>query len=287
MEKVILDFGCYCRIFRSWLYDLYIILNWGQSPITTTIETLSISEITLPNVTVCPPKNSLLNLNYDIVHSDELKLDNDTRRELFDFALDVVQEEFYDETMRNLSKVKDPDIYYKWYHGYTFLRYPAYNYKVNQLKYFVDTASTSGNMSTPYFSDKFNADKVDGNIFIQIRIYVPPSVSGNSSTTLMLNLEKNTMKAVSDKDYMYMSTFGIINFDTTHVSRNITGLFSNHYDTRLNRKVTDEDIKNIKEDKMPGFRLIWSFNKNMESWAKYKFNNTQFTRLVFTNFHFI
>jgi len=31
--------------------------NWYQSPITTTIETLPISEITFPNVTVCPPEN--------------------------------------------------------------------------------------------------------------------------------------------------------------------------------------------------------------------------------------
>ena len=31
--------------------------NWGQSPISTTIETLPISELTLPNVTVCPPKS--------------------------------------------------------------------------------------------------------------------------------------------------------------------------------------------------------------------------------------
>ena len=96
--------------------------NWGQSPITTTIETLPISELTLPNVTVCPPENSLLNMNYDIVHSEEMKLDNDTRHELFDFALDVVQDEFFHETMRNLSKVKDPDRYYNWYHGYTALR---------------------------------------------------------------------------------------------------------------------------------------------------------------------
>ena len=36
--------------------------NWSESPIKTTIETLPISGVTFPNVTVCPPKNSLLNL---------------------------------------------------------------------------------------------------------------------------------------------------------------------------------------------------------------------------------
>ena len=53
--------------------------NWQQSPISTTIETLPISQITLPNLTVCPPKNSFLNLNYDLLNSNQLKLDNDTR----------------------------------------------------------------------------------------------------------------------------------------------------------------------------------------------------------------
>ena len=52
-------------------------------------------------------KNSLLNLKYEIVHSDEIKIDNGTRKELFDFALDVVQDEFYMETMRSLSKIQD------------------------------------------------------------------------------------------------------------------------------------------------------------------------------------
>ena len=42
--------------------------NWNESPVTTTIETLPISGMTLPNVTVCPPKNKAFftNLNYDL-----------------------------------------------------------------------------------------------------------------------------------------------------------------------------------------------------------------------------
>ena len=40
--------------------------NWKQSPISTTVETVSISKITFPNVTVCPPKNLFLNLNYEL-----------------------------------------------------------------------------------------------------------------------------------------------------------------------------------------------------------------------------
>ena len=41
--------------------------NWAQSPISTTVETLPISQVTFPNVTVCPPKTLFPNLNYDIL----------------------------------------------------------------------------------------------------------------------------------------------------------------------------------------------------------------------------
>ena len=40
--------------------------SWSESPIKTTIETLPISEITFPKVTVCPPKNTFTDLNYDL-----------------------------------------------------------------------------------------------------------------------------------------------------------------------------------------------------------------------------
>ena len=258
--------------------------NWGQSPITTTIETLPISELTLPNVTVCPPKNSLLNLNYDIVHSDEMKLDNDTRKELFDFALDVVQEKFSEETIRNLSKIQDPNKYYNWYHGYTLLQYPYHKYEDNQLQYFVLTTATSGNLTTEHFGEKFDATMVDSNIITKINVYVPPSVQGVTSIKLFFNLEKNTMKEVSDNDKMTITTVGDIDGDKSHVTNNITGPFKHeYYSIRLNRDVKDEDIKNIKQDKMPGFRFTWKYDKEVPLWSKFKNWNNQFTRSAIFN----
>ena len=38
-------------------------------------------------VTVCPHKNSLLNLNYNIIKSEEVALDNKMRKELLEYAL--------------------------------------------------------------------------------------------------------------------------------------------------------------------------------------------------------
>ena len=68
--------------------------NWKQSPISTTIETLPISEIKFPNVTVCPPKDSFLNLNFDIKQSEKVKLDRDKRETLIEDVLQKYQDHF-------------------------------------------------------------------------------------------------------------------------------------------------------------------------------------------------
>ena len=97
---------------------------WEQSPISTTVETLPISQLTFPNVTVCPPKNSYLNLNYDMMESANINLDNNTRKELYEYAMDIIQNEFFDELMRNLSKIEEKNRFYNWYYGYSAILYP-------------------------------------------------------------------------------------------------------------------------------------------------------------------
>ena len=42
--------------------------SWNQSPIKTTIENRPIEEIHFPKVTVCPPRNTFTNLNYDLMN---------------------------------------------------------------------------------------------------------------------------------------------------------------------------------------------------------------------------
>ena len=90
--------------------------NWEQNPITTTIETLPISDITYPNVTVCPPRDSFLNLNYDIIKSGNVQLNKEIRKELLDYAIEIIQEDFYNEVLLNISKLEDPKRFYNWYH---------------------------------------------------------------------------------------------------------------------------------------------------------------------------
>ena len=242
--------------------------NWEQSPISTTIETMPISQIKFPNVTVCPPRNSFLNLNYDFKQSENIEIENNTRKELLDYALDLIQDEFYKEMMTNLSKIEDPDRYYYWYHGYTKIEYPINNHYIypswyHKFYYKVETSATSGNISTQYFEDQFDANKVDGHIYIDIEIHVPPSVVGDKNTTIIFNIEKRTMKEVSDNDNIRNVNNDVIDADLNYWSENITAPTAD-YHIKLNRKVTADDIYNMDPDMMPGFRLTWNYNRNIE-----------------------
>ena len=89
-----------------------------------------------------------------------MKLDDDTRRELSDYAIDIIQDEFHKEMMTNLSKLEYPERYYNWYHGFTKLEYPYYNddSRIQQLIYYVQTSAVSGAIATPYFGTKLKME---------------------------------------------------------------------------------------------------------------------------------
>ena len=92
---------------------------------------------------------------------------------------------------------------------------------------------------------------MDGKFFFQIKVYVNRTVKDDTSAILWFNLDKNTMKEFSDYDTISIKTLGDIDADKTHVSKNITGPLKYCQYWIFYRKVKYEDIRNIKQDKMP------------------------------------
>ena len=75
--------------------------GWDESPVKTTIETLPISEITFPKVTVCPPKNTFTDLNYDLMMTENITLTKEMRDEMFNYALEIINEDSFSENNWN------------------------------------------------------------------------------------------------------------------------------------------------------------------------------------------
>ena len=63
--------------------------------------------------------------------------------ELFEYTIDIIQENFYDEMMTNLNKVEDPDRYFNQYYGYTKIGNPYFDKGSRQLSYYVETIAAN------------------------------------------------------------------------------------------------------------------------------------------------
>ena len=56
--------------------------DWRENPIKTTVDTRPITELTFPKVTVCPPKNTYTDLNYDLMMLENMTLDQEKKMNL-------------------------------------------------------------------------------------------------------------------------------------------------------------------------------------------------------------
>ena len=87
--------------------------TWDESPVKTTIETLPMTEITFPKLTVCPPKDTYTDLNYDLMRLEDMTLSNDTRNDLINFALELLINKTHEEAVQNLDKLVENNRFYQ------------------------------------------------------------------------------------------------------------------------------------------------------------------------------
>ena len=81
--------------FGAFMSIHYSFKSWNESPVKTIIESRSIKQITFPKVTVCPPKNTHTDLNYDLLMAQNMTVDDETRNELRYYAEELLTGEFF------------------------------------------------------------------------------------------------------------------------------------------------------------------------------------------------
>ena len=241
--------------------------SWAESPVKTTIETLPITEITLPKVTVCPPKNTFTNLNYDLMMLENMTLDNDTREELTQFAVGLIQDHVHGELMANISKFEEENRYYNWYMGYTKIQLPYWGVQLgctetttcldSKLRYKVDTFATSGSVSTQYFKQKFDADNIEKYFKYFTYINPPSNYKDHNNITLYIEVEKNIQQELDE----FYSDNELDTVSTLNRTESPPGSFKWYV---LRRDISEDAVKDLQMDHMPGFRLTWYYNQELE-----------------------
>ena len=240
--------------------------NWKNDPFKTTIETRPITELTFPNITVCPPRDTFTNLNYDLYMLQNQTISNDTKEELQKFAFEQLHDSEYKDLVKNFSKVIEEEKIKNWYDGDTRIEMPYFSsgyLSGKKLNYFIHTSATSGSVQTQHFGEKFDSNKIE-NLFIEIHMYPPAEIIKNENYTLTIEIEKN-MLDVDDggKDII---TIGIKMLDSNknYIIHNITGPLEDNY-VRIQRSITNKNIKASKLETMPGFKVKWSYNTEVIS----------------------
>ena len=247
--------------------------SWEESPVKTSIETWPIFEIRLPNLTICPPKNTFTDLNYDLLLLQNFTLSIEQRDEILKNAIEIIETDVF--SLTKISSLNISDHFYNWYHGYSEITTPSIN-RWGSLVYLIRTSALSGVVSTEYFGQNFQNDLVEEKFTFQVYIYPPEITKENKNVTIHLNLEKLSIEGLRDKDnnWFYMSVSGYIDANKINIYKNITppirksGTDYRHIEQRSYS--TAREIAALKMEMMPGFRFSWWYTgKNLEPETKY------------------
>ena len=93
--------------------------EWSSSPVSTTIETLSISQLDFPNVTVCPARNSFTSLLPVLVRARNLTFDSNMRSQFAYDVPDVVYNRTFDHKHEEYMEYNKEGHYRQYYTGET------------------------------------------------------------------------------------------------------------------------------------------------------------------------
>ena len=243
---------------------------WEESPVKTTVESQPITEIKFPRITVCPPKNTFTDLNYQLTNADNISLDDLSREKLANYSVELLYDNLYNMYMKNLSKLQDKDRYYNWYNGYDTLQLPKFmeNYgnKNGYLNYEIEIDAISGSISTQYFGEHFDPDRVETDIKYNINFEVPTKIGElqDWDIKLHISIEQILMSGLTNgRDEL---TFTSYKYDPKKYvdSGNFSLMFpsdeSGHRILNFERSgVTIDDIRKQKLNTMPGFRVSWYY----------------------------
>ena len=232
--------------------------SWDESPIQTTLETSPISEMRFPKVTVCPPKDTYTDLNYNVMVADNLTKSIDSY-DLYLYAKNVVKDQTF---LDKFNKIQELNGFHNWYHGYT---YKWYSKNARETRYSLFTYATSGSISTPYFREKFNPSLVEKEFILQMTIYPPNTALDNPNITFHLKIEKNILRGISRTsfDRLSITSEGLIMMGEASINEDTVKLTTRFTQKRksiiltLNRKITSDDLSVNNLDSIPGFNMSW------------------------------
>ena len=123
----------------------------------TKIETFPIGQLKFPSITVCPPKGSYTNLNFDLVNlgKNVTNFNADDRLHLQQLAKQLIYDNEFASVLKKESKLKMKNKYLSWYNGFTELT--LFNTLRNELT--IITTENEGEIESPDYEANYDEDQ--------------------------------------------------------------------------------------------------------------------------------
>ena len=261
---------------------------WEESPITTTIETIPISKIKFPKVSVCPPANTVTNLNYDLMMADNMTLDNNTRKDLIKIVLEHFDNDNFESVLKNLSLIHEKSRFQNWYNGLSKIIIPRFSSGKMNTK--IETASTSGVIMTRGFGQNFDQKNVNKEQIIKIIFHSKAKMTKNDRILGKVEYEKLNLNSIYSYEKITLDERW---FDKKELTFNFSS--KSNFILYHMHKLVDKDWNYLKMEKMPGFRISWRYSNAIIPDRKFfvlddnqqstsNLNNNVFNRFVFNCF---
>ena len=255
--------------------------SWAESPVITSVEIMPITQIQFPKVTVCPPKNTFTDLNYDLLLSERTNLTKEMRNELFMSIIEDIEDQLYLDVW---DKLVEENRFYNWYYGYSTVSPPGKS-DFYGTEYYIQTTATSGVIATQYYKEKYLPDLVERKLYYRVFVNLPKSVINNENVTLHLEVEKVSMTGLTNgnKDYIEMEGLkpeaeqevAYKTLNPPNEDPEIDFVYIKHL-----RDVSSVDVREngLKMKLMPGFKFKWHYT-GIEALPKSKFSFLIYNRL--------
>ena len=189
--------------------------------------------------------------------------DNESKKEIINYAVRLIQDYNFKSLMRNISLLDEEWRYYNWYMGYTKIEPPYWGQSKSlgttckaskcsdyRLRFFVYTTKTFGSMSTKYFGNNFDADKIERDYKISFYFYPPKNIQ-NSVYDYHFQIERNNLTE-------YEEFYDTVENDISILTRKISPPGTKKRFI-YSMKISKDDLKNVQANLMPGFKLKWFF----------------------------
>ena len=229
--------------------------NWSKNPITTTTTILPINEAKLPKITVCPPKNTYTNLNYDIQMADDVQLlNNKTQKKILKRFLMKMHEFDFLKTYSRLFE--GPEQFMNWFKGINVFdksNIPQYSSSHQTFT----TYSNNGTIQTPHFREAFNEENFTIRASYYMKFKPPKEMAHNISLFLQIEYDIN-------KEFEKIE----LNYKEIELSENpmLVELqlekFRPYFDLVFKRDFVNEiNFLSWKKKKMTGMKISWYYSE--------------------------